>query len=433
MSNIELPCSEIWKNIEDETIQIDVDWSGLGAVERKAFQLAGFTTNDKGVAFSLKNDLAKICPNSKLGQLLKYFKPFNELTCQSIQSYVDKDKQIPDDLRKEIKQLCPSIIKSCQPTICMGKESNLEIKCDDITNILKSVLEIDSVKKAIKSKINIDLTPENICDSLQKLVNSGNDPSSLILNALKGVIKYPPTNDKLNQAIKCVCPNLKPVPSPPPPSPPNPNNPNDVPYNKINIIKAGVLGFICYNLLFFLILIISHVTKKYITHKFLLYIGLFLLTVIILAILVKSNPNCYFKTCLPTDSTWKPIEGEFTGSYSLLGITINVSVSIRKDNTAVLNKIDCSGKSCPFSDLTQNCKDKIVNLALGKKSIYGYALQGECIDEIYKFNSGGKQTITGLWLSQTNGQDLELLVSLYVPVLGKLLLNVPLKRVKDMK
>lgn len=425
MTNIELPCSEIWKNIEDETIQIDFNWSGLGELERKAFELAGFKTNDQGVAFSLKNDIGKICPNSKLGKLVNYFKPFDQLTCESIQSYVDKDKQIPDDFKKEIKQLCPSIIKSCQPTICMGKESNLELKCEDVTNLLKSVLEIDSVKKAIKNKINIDLTPENICQSLQKLEDSGNDPASLILNALKGVIKYPPTLDQMKQAIKCICPNLKPPPSPPPPSPPSPNTDN-VPYNKINIIKAGVLAFICFNFIFFLILIISHVSKKYITHKFLLYLGLFLLSVVILAILVKLNTNCYFKTCLPQNNIWKPIEGNFTGSYSLLGITIDVSVSIRKDNTGVLNKINCSGKNCPFSDLTQNCKDKIVSL--GEKSNYGYPLQGNCIDEIYKFNSGGKQTITGLWLSQTNGQDLELLVSLYVPILGKLLLNVPLKK-----
>jgi len=428
MTNIELPCSEIWKNIEDETIQIDVDWSGLGAVERKAFQIAGFNTNDEGVLFSLKNDIGKICPNSKLGQLLKYFKPFDQITCQSIQKYVDSDKQIPEDLRKQIQELCPNIIKSCQPTICMGKESNVELKCQDVTNLLKSVLEIDSVKKAIKNKINIDLTPDNICDSLQKLEDSGNDPASLILNALKDVIKYPPTIDQMKQAIKCICPDLKPAPAPPPPSPPNPNNPNDVPYNKINIIKAGVLGFICYNLLFFLILIIGHVTKKYITHKFLLYVGLFLLSLIILAILVKSNHNCYFKTCLPPDSTWKPIEGEFTGSYSLLGLSISVDVSIKKDNTGVLNKLSCSGNSCPFSDLLQNCKDKIVNLALGKKSIYGYALKGECINEIYKFNSDGKQTITGLWLSQTDKEELELFVSLDVPVLDKLLLNVPLKK-----
>lgn len=425
MSSIELPCSNIWSNIKDETIQINFDWSGLGELERKAFELAGFTTNDKGLLFSLKNDIGKICPNSKLGKLLKYFKPFDQLTCESIQSYVDKDKQIPDDLRKEIKQLCPSIIKSCQPSICEGKESNLELKCEDITNLLKSVLEIDSVKKAISSKINIDLTPQNICDSLQKLIDSGNDPASLILNALKGVIKYPPTKEQMNQAIKCICPNLKPAPSPPPP-PPNPNNSKDVPYNKINIIKAGVLGFICFNVLFFLILIISHFTKKYITHKFLLYLGLLLLTVIILAILVKTNVKCYFKTCLPSNSTWKPTEGDFTGEYSLLGLTIQVNTSIKKDNTGILNKLSCSGKSCPFNNLLQNCKDKTITL--GKKSIYGYALQGNCIDEIYKFNSGGKQTITGLWLSQTDEQGLELFVTLYVPIIGKLLLNVPLKK-----
>ena len=426
MTRIEISCSEIWGNVDDQLIQINIDWSSVkGAIEKKAFESFGFKTNDKGLLFSVKNDIGKICPNSKLGKLVNYFKPFDQLTCDSIQNYVDNDKQISDDLRKEIKQLCPSIIKSCQPTICEGQEMNIELKCNDVSSILKSVLEIDSVKKAISSKINMDLNPENLCQSLQKLVNSGNDPASLLLNALKGVIKNPPTVEQMNQAIKCICPDLKPAPSPPPPSPSSPNTDN-VPYNKINTIKAGVLAIICFNLLFILILIISHVTKKYITHKFLLYLGLLLLTVIILGILVKLNINCYFKTCFPTNNSWKPIEGDFTGSYSLLGITIEVNTTIKKDNVAVLNKLSCTGKSCPFSNLLKNCNNK--KISLGKKTNYGYPLQGECIDEIYKFNSDGKQTIKGLWLSQTDGKDLELFVSLDAPVLGKLLLNIPLKK-----
>jgi hypothetical protein len=523
----EISCSTVWNKIKDESTQIDVDWSGVtGWMKKEAAKAAGFTTNDQGIDFTLGKDISKICPGASLGKITGMIKPFDQLTCDGVQKYVSK-YQLSQDLNTKIQEICPGIIRKCTPTICEGKASTFELKCEDINkifnlvlkdpsiialiqknlppgidlskedpcntaqviesmgidvsvivatmlsqmginltdseyatitkcicpnlilgkkidcdqvnNIITAVLEQPTIIKAIRDNSGMEITNKNKCEILQSLIDTGVNLENSLYSILEEKLdpQYVPTKEKLSEMIKCICPNLKKTPSPPPgPTPPGPTPPGPGPsrpqnsedtthviYNKINIILVSIVLFI----LAIIIQVIMNVTNHGLSSRWSNFLLLLIVAAIIIFILIKINYKCLFKACISSGKDWKPLDSKYKGSKSMLGITVSAELEVRQDNTIKLNKLECDG-NCPFKNLLQDCKNPNANIGTIKTN-YGYALSGPCIDVIYEFNHDNSKIVRGIWIAQNNPNDVQFNIKINVPILGNMIINVPLKKI----
>lgn len=518
MAQVDVQCSTVWNKVKGETVRQNI--GRVGAFAAKLAKAANknytFEIDGTDLVFNLDRDIHTICPGTKTSKILKKIgKDFHTITCNGLNTYVGK-KGLSRAIQDKIKQMCPSIIESCTPTICDGRKASLTLKCQDInnifhlllqdpkilalihkelpsgidiskiapcsiaqvlsslgikapeifasildrelselgvrmpesayrtivncacpkldmnkelecssvTNIIDAVLGEPSVQKIIKDEAGVEITDRNKCDILQQMVDAGIEPEKLLYEAIKEQLgeAYTPEREKLHEAIKCLCPGLKPKKHDDDDggedAPPGKNN-VPVIYNKITIFFLGVLVLG----IALLLQLIMHLTGFHLRPEFLNFLFVFVILTLVGYILVKKNPRCLFKACINAGKDWESITGKFKGNKSILGITVNAELEVLNDNTARLIRLGCKGRNCPFSNLLDKCKDPIIRINK-EKTVYGYALKGECIDTIHNYAS----TVQGLWVIQGKN-DISLNVKVNVPVTGIIFLNIPLKRV----
>lgn len=160
------------------------------------------------------------------------------------------------------------------------------------------------------------------------------------------------------------------------------NCPSEISLNKgivkIYLIIITILGLIA-------TAIVSFSLRKHNSIQFVVFALLLLFTIWVNSMIIDANPFCIFKACLKDSDVWVPISsGTYTGSKSILGVTVNIQITFLPTNKVELDSLTCSGKICPVSDLLQYCKgNKVINIST-EKTRYGYQLTGECLDEIKK-------------------------------------------------
>ena len=227
--------------------------------------------------------------------------------------------------------------------------------------------------------------------------------SKMRMRGLKSV-NYIPTKEKIFEAIKCICPNYTgPKPKPKPKSV----------INKLNVglltVGGSVLTIILYLILFFFVFRLLSVGLK-----ILIFVGLMIVTILIVGMIINKNPSCLFKTCSGDD--WKAITGTFKGEKTLGNITVNAQLKI-DGKIITLELLNCDGDSCPFKTLPEACKSAPV-IKLGDKTDNGYNISGACIDEIKK------GTVQNLWLVQTGSN-----ISIKIMIKG-FIVNIPLTKIE---
>lgn len=325
-------------------------------------------------------------------------------------------------LNEQLKTYGIELSKDFINCICPEVTENKPLDCEDVNTIVDSVLKSKVIQRMIQSKSGIDITQK--CDLLQELINSGKNPAEIISNLIKDS-KYSVSQEKIEEVIKCICPDLKPPPPTPSPTPsptPTPHSGKSVFYNKINIT---IMSFV----FILLVIIISIVLKKFkIGIPFLNVVVLLIIFSYIAYILLEKNPRCLLKSCISSGDDWNPVPGTFKGEKSLFGITVSSQIQIDVNKNITLKELKCVGKTCPFGNLLENCKDPTITIDSNKTN-FGYSVKGECIDEIYKIKTNGKQILTGLWVTQT-GNNLNLNVKINAPVIGTMYINIPAQKVQ---
>lgn len=335
-------------------------------------------------------------------------------------------KLLNDKLKTYGLNLTPELI-NC---VCPDINNTKDIDCTNVNIIFNTLLDNKDFQNLIKTKLNIDITQKK-CDILQNLINTGVDPSKVIINLIKDS-KYPITQEKINQVIKCICPKLTSHPSKPVNNGNDNANDNDnrnqdkvttTFYNKFNIIILILLMFL-------LIIIVFIISKK-------LKVGIPFLNLLLIVIifsyigflLVQTNPKCLFKSCISSGDDWKYIPGLFKGEKSMFGITLSSQIEIGDDNVITVKELNCSGKICPPGNLLDHCGNNKAITIDKTKSNFGYAIHGDCIDKIYKIKQNGTQIVTGLWVTQHN-TNINLNVQLNIPLLGLMMLTIPAEKIK---
>ena len=308
---------------------------------------------------------------------------------KTVQTLLNQTCQNPDDLEKIcniigldknlnpyegiIQQLCPSLIKQCTPTLCdPTKVSSLVVSCDNLKKIMNTLFKNET------SFPNFE--EQEICDFLE---NDGENNINQLLSNNPTINKklqylFPEIKTNLPIMVKCICPKFEQT------------------YNK-SIIRLSAATII-------LIGIIITVVSVMFLHTRGIYV--FIIWVILLLVylsLLIINPKCIFKTCLEKSEDWKPVEGYFKGTKTLLGVTIKLDINIKKDNTAILNVLTCDGNACPSKNMIDKCSNKNVNISKIKTRM-GYSIVGSCIDQIKNIKtSDGSTIVKGLWMVRKKG------------------------------
>lgn len=306
--------------------------------------------------------------------------------------------------------------------ICPDINETKPIDCEEVKKIVNMIIENKDIHDKIKSELGIDITEKNKCSLLQQLIDSGINPSSMLYNLIKDS-KYSIEKNKIEEVINCICPDLKEQKTPPTPEPtpeptpvPTPTPTSKIFYKKINIIIMSFLLILIFMLMFVFF------KKMKIDMPFVVLLIIFCYIGILL---VELNFKCLFKLCDKSGDDWKYLPGKFEGEKSIFGININAKIEI-KNNIINLEELNCSGKNCPFKNLLDKCND--TKITINNKSNFGYSLDGQCINEIYKIKNKKTQIIDGLWLSLKDN-NLTLNVKVNAPVVGTIFLNIPMKKV----
>jgi urease gamma subunit len=360
-------------------------------------------------------------------QLAPDFVVTNFKPCQVVQVLTSMGIDIltifTDELVEQLKARGLQLKQSDYVTIvsCACPEALKEqtMNCNNLVQVTADILDQPYVQKKLKEMSNIEITSSTKCDILQQISDTGVNLEDFIYTQLAkkiGNSKNLPSKDKIKQAINCICPELKPYNKPEP----TPNN-NKVTYNKLNIAVLSIITFVVMFVLFTFILLFinAKLSKK-------LKILLLLIVVSIAGILltIQLNPKCLFKYCITSGDDWVPVDGTFSGSKQTLSTTVDINMTIDMSNKVILNTFNCEGDLCPYNNLLDKCSDHTLIIG-NEKSVYGYELIGECIDELYKIQNNGKQVIFGVWLVQQDNQ-LTINIGLDVPPVGKTFITIPL-------
>jgi hypothetical protein len=327
-----------------------------------------------------------------------------------------------DELVTQLKARGLQLTKSDYITIvscaCPEAIKDKTMNCTNVVQVVDEVLDQPYVQKKIKEMSKIEVTSSTKCSILQQLTDTGVKPEEFIYMELSkklGSVNVP-SKDKIKEAIKCICPDLKPY-NQPEPSPMS----DQVTYNKINI---GILSIVTFIVMFFVFMLILLFINVKFSKKLLILLLLVVISISGMLLTIKMNPKCLFKYCITAGDDWVPVNGTFSGSKETLSTTVNINMTIDLSNKITLNTFSCNGDLCPYDNLLTRCTDHTITLAK-EKSLYGYELIGECIDELYKIQNKDTQSIFGVWLIQQDN-TLTVNIGLDVPPVGKTFITIPL-------
>ncbi len=101
--------------------------------------------------------------------------------------------------------------------------------------------------------------------------------------------------------------------------------PPEISFNKgivtIYLIIITILGLIA-------TAIVSFSLRKHNSIQFVVFALLLLFTIWVNSMIIDANPFCIFKACLKNSDAWVPISsGTYTGSKSILGVTVNIQIT----------------------------------------------------------------------------------------------------------
>ena len=305
---------------------------------------------------------------------------------------------------------------------CVCPDLDIPLNCKEISIIINDFLNNKKSQEFIEKNIGFSMNSENKCQVLQNIVNeTEKHPSIFIHKILKEELEktpeYIPKLEKLKYIIDCICPHLS-------INEDIHDNGNDQTEKQENNQKhKNVYRKINITVLIFTSIILTIILSKFYNTKIVIITSL-----ILLILLLIINPYCLFKTCISGGKDWKRIEGNFKGSKSMFGITININVNIHKDNSIKINTLTCDGEHCPFKTLSKECFDSKNTIQTKNKYNFGYKIEGKCIDELYNIKKGDNKIIKGIWISQENKRKIHFTISILTKVLGVILISTPLNK-----
>ena len=149
----------------------------------------------------------------------------------------------------------------------------------------------------------------------------------------------------------------------------------------------------------------------------------------LLVIGLSLNPMCLLRPCIVESGMMRPVSEPtlYTGTYSILGLTVDTSFTLFPNQTLVFSRFICTGDRCPV-------ELNAVGAACGRdpvaispvKTPEGYQLSGPCIDQLKQV--GSPPLLGNAWLGVDPATDsLFLQMSINTP-LAVIALAVPLQR-----
>lgn len=306
---------------------------------------------------------------------------------------------LDDSEKSEALNVCKTALGDCKPTFCSdgATEADVGVKCDQLKSWMQIIMADKNLMGIINgslSKYNIQINSlDDICSTLQVLNET---PSELTQNLKKaisdglqgtGYEKFldliDSYADELPDILNCICPGLG------PPSK----------YNRSTIlILAGIVGVVA---LIAIVVVFVMMRKKPLFLSFGWAVVIMALCGAFVGIMIATNPKCLFRACGSAGDDWKAVTSatKYTGSYSLLGISITLTGTLQPDNTFTFSELSCKGGACPTSDLLSGCSSKSVTIDVSDKTSLGYPMVGECVQSITSYTTGdGRPDLKGIWI-----------------------------------
>lgn len=331
---------------------------------------------------------------------------------------IDKNKLLTQDIKNKIQNYISKYtniyFNSCKKTFCLDTTDNslLTLSCDQYKTFINDTIDLKNSLLPILEKIP-DLINDDIKEILSS-INNINDICSLIdtlgnidkvIEIMYSFTKTHDYDDFIKSLLICICPTSY---------SPSPSKSTEIPIYNSEIIYIFIL--ILLSVIIFMYIVVNimyyinnnNIESRYIIKKSILtLLLLILLGIIIFITLFFINPKCYFKNCLKKSNEWKPFSGNFKGSNSKFGVTVDVDVDLDINNNVKFNKLYCNGKLCPINDILSKCDDyKFGKVDINTKKDEGYQVISGCVDKMYEFkNSDGSSIVKSILVQNLSNTD----------------------------
>jgi hypothetical protein len=283
---------------------------------------------------------------------------------------------------------CKKVFSDCNATICSkgSTDSTLQLSCDQVKDFFVFVTKIPALADKMK-QYGID--PMNICGSLADLAQG-----QTISTFLQAILDKALGNNHYDTVVPVVVSCLCPPPSSPPASPPTYSWRSIVVMLSVILLSFGASLVVMKN--------VGKMSWGGILGVLLVVVGL------TGGAVIYFNPGCLFRTCTADSDILTPqsnLAGTYTGTKTLLGVSVNAAITIDKNNLITIQTLKCNPSGvCPIEDLLSKCAaDKNVNITYTKDDL-GYPLYGACIDNLRTIMSTDNQPIlNGIWITSQKG------------------------------
>ena len=324
--------------------------------------------------------------------------------------------------------LCKNILNTCELSFCSNGlttvDPKISVSCLEINKVLNvmfsnpkflkefnnllnktgvfnnsSIQSIKQICQQLKSIGNTEQLSSIVNSNIQKAINNSNIKNWKNISYL-----YKKYSSQLPTLIKCICPDI--------------DTKISKPALKIKKFNTKLISFLGISLIIIGIIIFS-IANIFVKSKYLLFVGVIILMIFIFGIIIKANPSCLLMSCVKNSKYFNEIpKGKYKGKKSFLGlITLFCDLDVTDINNIKLELLSCQGKVCPFSNITEECKNQNITLDIKNREELGIHIQGQCIDVVKAIKtSDNTSVIKNLWLAKV---DDDFVINIALHLTGK--------------